>query len=60
MSAARGDVRGGRLTLKSAKRRVLALLDVHIRQRLAPTLAETSQSIPPPLDGRGYAHEGEA
>lgn len=60
MSGARGEIRGGRVSLKFAKRRVLALLDVHIRQRLAPILPETSQAMPPPLDGRGFAREGEA
>jgi hypothetical protein len=60
MSGARGDGRGGRLSLKSAKKRVLALLDLHIRQRRAPSLTGTSQVPPPPLDGRGFAHEGDA
>jgi hypothetical protein len=60
MSGARGEWRRVRAGLQTAKRRVLALLDVHIRQRVAPTLAETSQPIPPPLDGRGFDHEGDA
>lgn len=60
MSGARGDLKRVRTGLQTAKRRVLALLDVHIRQRLAPTFAETSQSAPPPLDGTGFAHEGDA
>jgi hypothetical protein len=60
MNGARGEVRGGRLSLKTAKRRVLALLDTHIRQRLAPVSSETSQAMPPPVDGRGFAHEGDA
>jgi hypothetical protein len=60
MTGARGEIRGGRLSLKSAKRRVLALLDGHIRQRQAPAFAEASQSQPPPVDGRGFAHEGDA
>jgi hypothetical protein len=49
-----------RTGLQTAKRRVLALLDLHIRQRLAPAPAETSQAAPPPVDGRGFAHEGDA
>jgi hypothetical protein len=60
MSAARGDLRRVRAGLQTAKRRVLSLLDLHIRQRLVPALAETSQAAPPPLDGRGFAHEGDA
>jgi hypothetical protein len=60
MSGARGDAKRVRTGLQTAKRRVLALLDLHIRQRLAPALAETSQAAPPPVDGRGFAHEGDA
>jgi hypothetical protein len=60
MSGARGDIRRIRVGLQTAKRRVLALLDVHIRQRPAPVFTETSQAAPPPLDGRGFAHEGDA
>lgn len=60
MSGARGDLRRVRTGLQTAKRRVLALLDLHIRQRLTPVLSETSQAAPPPLDGRGFAHEGDA
>jgi hypothetical protein len=58
MNAARGEIRRLRAGVQTVKRRVLALLDVHIRQRTAPVLAETSQAAPPPVDGRG--HEGDA
>lgn len=60
MSDARGESRRMRAGLQSVKRRMLALLDVQIRQRCAPVRYEASQAPPPPVDGRGFAHEGEA
>jgi len=54
----RGDVRRVRAGVQTAKRRVLAVLDGHIRQRTAQTPPEPSQAAPSPVDGRGL--EGDA
>jgi hypothetical protein len=60
MNDARGESRRVRAGLQSVKRRMLTLLDTHIRRRSAPVRHEASQAPPPPVDGRGFAHEGEA
>lgn len=57
MSVVRGDHRRSRPAPHPVKRRVLALLDAQIRRRPSP---DASQAAPPPVDGRGFAHEGEA
>lgn len=57
MTGLRGDLRRAPRGPQLAKRRVLALLDAHIRRRLCP---DASQAASPPLDGRGLAHEGDA
>jgi len=49
-----------RARVKSVKQRVLFLLDLHLGHRKFCTLDATPHPLPPPLTGRGKAHEGEA